>query len=315
MDQRTLGRSSLSIAPLALGGNVFGWTADAATSFRILDAFVDGGFNLIDTANVYSRWAPGHTGGESETVIGDWLQKSGKRNRVVIATKVGMEMTPQDKGLSKAYIIRAAEESLARLRIDCIDLYFSHTDDNDTPLAETLEAHDQLVRQGKVRIIGASNYSAERLTEALGVSEANGYARYEVLQPLYNLYDRDTYESALQALCVEQQVSVTPYFGLASGFLTGKYRTEADLEGRTRGGGVKKYVNERGLRILATLDQVGSRVNATPAQVALAWLMTRPAVAAPIASATSVAQLEELMKAPSVALDAEAMSLLEKASA
>lgn len=315
MDQRTLGRSSLSIAPLALGGNVFGWTADAATSFRILDAFVDGGFNLIDTANVYSRWAPGHTGGESETVIGDWLQKSGKRNRVVIATKVGMEMTPQDKGLSKAYIIRAAEESLARLRIDCIDLYFSHTDDNDTPLAETLEAHDQLVRQGKVRIIGASNYSAERLTEALGVSEANGYARYEVLQPLYNLYDRDTYESALQALCVEQQVSVTPYFGLASGFLTGKYRTEADLEGRTRGGGVKKYVNERGLRILATLDQVGSRVNATPAQVALAWLMTRPAVAAPIASATSVAQLEELMKASSVALDAEAMSLLEKASA
>jgi aryl-alcohol dehydrogenase-like predicted oxidoreductase len=315
MNKRRLGGSELEIAPLALGGNVFGWTADEPTSFRLLDAFVDAGFNLIDTANVYSKWAPGHHGGESETIIGKWLTQSGKRGQVVIATKVGLEMSPADKGLSKAYILRAVEESLQRLQIDCIDLYFSHTDDLDTPIDETLEAHTQLVRQGKVRVIGASNFSAERLSEAMQASAKHGCARYECLQPLYNLYDRTGYESGLEAVCHEHGIGVVSYYGLACGFLTGKYRSEADLAGRTRAGRVKTYLTERGFRILAALDEVARRQDATPAQAALAWVMARPGITAPIASATSLAQLEELMAAAALQLDPTSIALLNAASA
>ncbi|MFS8087347.1 MAG: aldo/keto reductase [Acidobacteriota bacterium] len=314
MNKRRLGGSELAVAPLALGGNVFGWTADAATSFQLLDAFVDAGFNLIDTADVYSKWQPGHRGGESETIIGDWLQQSGKRDRVVIATKVGLEMGPEDKGLAKAYILRAVEASLRRLQIECIDLYFSHTDDLGTPMDETLEAHTQLVRQGKVRVIGASNFSAERLAEAMQASAGHGYARYECLQPLYNLCDRSAYEVTLEAACRDHGIGVTPYFGLACGFLTGKYRTEADLAGRARAGRVKTYLNERGMRILAALDDVARRLDATPAQVALAWVLAQPGITAPIASATSLAQLEELMAAAGLRLDPPAITLLDAAS-
>jgi aryl-alcohol dehydrogenase-like predicted oxidoreductase len=314
MKKRRLGGSELEVAPLALGGNVFGWTADEPTSFRLLDAFVDAGFNLIDTANIYSKWQPGHRGGESETIIGNWLQQSGKRDRVIVATKVGMEMSPEDKGLSKAYILRAVEESLQRLQIDCIDLYFSHTDDLTTPVDETLEAHTQLVRQGKVRVIGASNFSAERLSEAMQASARHGYARYECLQPLYNLYDRSDYESGLEAVCRDHGIGVVPYFGLACGFLTGKYRSEADLAGRARAGRVKTYMNERGMRILAALDEVAKRQSATPAQAALAWVMARPGITAPIASATSLAQLEELMAAAELQLDQRSIALLNMAS-
>ena len=314
MQKRTLGRSSLSVAPIALGGNVFGWTADRATSFRILDAFVDRGFNMIDTANSYSRWVPGNNGGESETIIGDWLKSSGKRDQVVIATKVGMEMHGE-QGLKKEYILRACEASLARLGVECIDLYFSHTDDASTPLDETLEAHTQLVKDGKVRIIGASNYSAERLAEALSISTARGFARYEVLQPLYNLYDRAPYEAAVMKLCVDESISVTPYYGLAAGFLTGKYRTEKDLEGRPRAARIKSsYLNERGLRILSAIDGVAAAIGASPAQVSLTWVMKRPGIAATITSATSVAQLDELMKSVELDLDAGMMSTLDTAS-
>lgn len=315
MNKRRLGGSDLLVAPLALGGNVFGWTADEPTSFRILDAFVDAGFNLVDTANVYSKWVPGHRGGESETIIGKWLRQSGKRDQVVIATKVGMEMPPGDQGLASAYILRAVEESLQRLGIDCIDLYYSHADDPATPMEETLAAYTQLVRQGKVRVIGASNFSAERLVEAARVSAQHGYARYECLQPLYNLCDRSPYESALEATCNDLALGVVPYFGLACGFLTGKYRSEADLAGKARAGRVKSYMNERGMRILAALDAVAKRQDATPAQVALAWEMARPGITAPIASATSVAQLDEIMPAAALRLDAAAITELNAASA
>jgi len=294
-----------------LGTNVFGWTADQAASFRILDAFVDAGFNFIDTADVYSRWAPGHTGGESETIIGKW----GKRDKLIIATKVGGEMATDKKGLSKSYILRAVEDSLQRLQTDYIDLYQSHYDDPTTPLEETLEAYDQLIKQGKVRAIGASNYTAERLAEALQVSERNGYPRYESLQPLYNLYDRAEYEAELEPLCLDKGLGVIPYFSLASGFLTGKYRSESDLSKSPRGARVKKYMDERGFRILAALDEVAQRHHATPAKVALAWLMARPSVTAPIASATTVDQLRDLIEATRLRLDAASIDQLNRASA
>jgi aryl-alcohol dehydrogenase-like predicted oxidoreductase len=314
MNRRTLGRSTIEVAPLALGCNVFGWTVDQAGAFRILDAFVDHGFNMIDTANTYPRWVPGNKGGESEAIIGAWLKATGKRDRVVIATKVGMEMH-DGKGLSKAYMMRSVEDSLQRLGVDCIDIYFSHTDDAVTPLQETLEAHTALIRQGKVRIAGASNYSAERLAESLSISRTNGLERYEVLQPLYNLYDRTGFESKLMQLCVDAEVAVTPFYGLAAGFLTGKYRTEADLEGKARAGRIKtSYLNDRGLRVLAAIDRVAAALHATPAQVALAWLMRRPAIAAPITSATSVAQLEELMKSVTLPLDDAMMAALDAGS-
>lgn len=312
--KRKLGSSGLEVAPLAFGGNVFGWTVDESTAFRLLDVFVDAGFNLIDTADVYSKWAPGNRGGESESLIGRWLKRSGKRQQAVIATKVGMEMATNKKGLAKAYILNAAEDSLKRLQTDCIDLYQSHVDDPSTPVEDTLEAYDQLVRQGKVRAIGASNYKPERLKEALEASKRRGFPRYESLQPHYNLYERADYEANLEAVCVEYGLGVIPYFSLASGFLTGKYRSEADLSKSNRGPRVKKYLNDRGFRILAALDQVAQRYQATPGQIALAWLMARPRITAPIASATSSKQLDELIGATRMKLDDEAMTELNRAS-
>jgi aryl-alcohol dehydrogenase-like predicted oxidoreductase len=313
MQMRKLGRSGLTVAPLALGGNVFGWTADEPTSFAVLDAFVAGGFNLIDTADVYSRWVPGHSGGESESVIGRWLKSRGRRDRVVIASKVGMDMGPTEQGLSKAWILRAAERSLARLQTDHIDLYQAHADDPGTPQDETLEAFALLVRQGKVRAIGASNFGAPRLASALAVSSARSLPRYECLQPEYNLYARAGFEAELAALCQREELGVLPYFGLAAGFLTGKYRSTADLGKSPRGERVKDMLNPRGLRILAALDAAAAELNATPAQVALGWLMQR--VTAPIASATSVAQLEELMFAAQLELPRAQIWRLETASA
>jgi aryl-alcohol dehydrogenase-like predicted oxidoreductase len=315
MEKRKLGRSGISIAPLMLGGNVFGWTADEATSFSILDAFVAGGFDAIDTADVYSRWIPGHIGGESETVLGAWLKARGNRDKVVIATKLGMDMGGENKGLSAAYMVQAAEASLKRLQSDYIDLYQSHRDDDATPLDETLEAYSRLIKAGKVRAIGASNYSAERLAEALKVSRDAGLPRYETLQPLYNLSDRAGFEGPLQDLCVTEDIGVIPFYGLASGFLTGKYRTEADFGKSPRGRGMAKYLNDRGLRILDALDRVSAAHSATQAQVALAWLAAQPAIAAPIASATSVAQLEDIMGAARLTLGAGDLKALTEASA
>jgi aryl-alcohol dehydrogenase-like predicted oxidoreductase len=315
MRTRKLGNSGLQVGPLAFGGNVFDWTADEPTSFRLLDAFVAAGFNLIDTADVYSRWAPGHQGGESETILGKWLRKSGKRDQVVVATKVGLEMGSDEKGLSRAYIFRAAERSLQRLQTDCIDLYQSHTDDEATPLEETLGAFAELTKQGKVRAVGASNYSAERLAKALRVSRENGLPRYECLQPLYNLYDRAPFEEALEPLCVKEGLGVITYFSLAAGFLTGKYRSEADLSKSPRGAKVKNYLNDRGQRILRALDEVAGRCRSTPARVALAWLLARPSVTAPIASATSLEQFKDLVEATQLELDATAVKWLNEASA
>ena len=314
MTTRNLGTSTLKVSPLCLGTNVFGWTIDEKTSASILDAFVAAGLNFIDTADIYSTWVPGHKGGESETIIGNWMKRSGNRSKVVIATKVGMEMGQNDKGLSKAYILRAVERSLQRLQTDYVDLYQSHKDDPTTPLEETLEASAQLIKQGKVRVIGASNYTAERLTAALEVSKQQGLPRYESLQPHYNLNERAGYEAALEPLCLEENLGVIPYFSLASGFLTGKYRSEADLSKSPRGQGVKKYLNERGFRILAALDRVAQNLNATPGKVALAWLMARPSITAPIASATTVEQLRDLIDATSLKLDAESIQLLNQAS-
>ena len=315
MEKRKLGNSGIEVAPLSFGGNVFGWTVDEPTGFKLLDAFVDAGFNLIDTADVYPKWAPGCQGGESEALIGKWLERSGRRNDVIIATKVGMEFAPERKGLAKDYILRSAEESLRRLRTDRIDLYQSHKDDPETPLEETLGAYEQLIREGKVRAIGASNYSAERLRQALEVSEKNGLPRYESLQPQYSLAERAGYEAALEPLCREKNLGVITYFSLASGFLTGKYRSEADLAKSERGKSVKKYLDERGFRILAALDDVAKRLGSTPARVAIAWLIARPGVTAPIASATALGQLNDLVEAARLELDAAAIEQLNQASA
>lgn len=314
MKTRQLGSSGLNVSPLCLGGNVFGWTADERTSFAILDALVASGFNFIDTADMYSTWVPGHKGGESETIIGNWLKRTGNRSKVIIATKVGKEMGPNDKGLSKPYIFRAVERSLERLQTDYIDLYQSHADDDATPIEQTLEAYAELIRQGKVRAIGASNYTAERLAAALQASERDGYPRYESLQPHYNLYERTGYEAALEPLCLAKGLGVIPYFSLASGFLTGKYRSEKDLAKSPRGQGVKKYLDHRGLRILAALDQVAREKHATPGKVALAWLLARPSITAPIASATNVEQLHDLIDATNLALDRASIELLNQAS-
>ncbi len=314
MRTRSLGNSGLEVAPLAFGGNVFGWTVDERTSFSLLDAFIAAGFNLIDTADVYSRFAPGNRGGESETIIGKWLRQGGRRDKVIIATKVGLEMDPRSKGLSSAYIVRAAEDSLKRLQTTYIDLYQSHRDDPDTPLDETLQAYAQLIEQGKVRAIGASNYSAERLSHALAVSRRHGLPRYECLQMEYNLYDREEYEQKLEPVCIENGLGVLSYFSLASGFLTGKYKSEADVANKARGDFVKKYLNDRGSRIIDALDQVAKQLHATAAQVALAWLMARRTVTAPIASATNLAQLKELIGATKLELDEASMKLLNRAS-
>jgi len=317
IQQREIGRSGLHVAPLALGGNVFGWTADEATSFAVLDAFVDGGFQLIDTADVYSRWAPGHQGGESEAVIGRWLKASGKRDRVVLATKVGKPMGDEGSGktgLSRRWIRQAVHDSLTRLQTDHIDLYQSHDDDAATPLEETMAAFAELIKEGKVRALGASNFTAARLAEANAVAAKLGVPRYECLQPHYNLVERQVYEAELEPLCRAQQIGVINFFGLARGFLTGKYRSEADLGKSIRGGGVKKYLEPHPMRVLAALDAVAAGLNATPAQVALAWQMARPGITAPIASATGVAQLQELMGAARLVLSPAQIGALDAAS-
>ncbi len=311
IERRKLGSTGFEVAPLALGGNVFGWTADEKASFAVLDAFVAGGGDLIDTADSYSRWAPGHQGGESEIVIGHWIDRRGHHSDVLIATKVGSDMGHGHKILRKDYILKMAEESLWRLQVDCIDLYQSHWDDEHTPLEETLAAYDQLLRQGKIRAIGASNLSAARLKHALEVSATHGLPSYATLQPHYNLYERASFEGELQQLCVRENIGVICYFALASGFLTGKYRSEADFAKSKRGEGMKKFLNPRGMKILDALEAVARRLSVTPAQVALAWLMAQPGVTAPIASATSVAQLEQLLPAMTLRLDAEAMRALD----
>lgn len=314
MNRRKLGNSGLETGPLALGGNVFGWTADEPMSFKLLDAFVASGLNLIDTADVYSKWIPGHKGGESETIIGNWLQQRNVRGKVLIATKVGVEMGPGEGGLSKTYILREVERSLSRLKTDYIDLYQSHRDDTETSFEETLEAYEELIKAGKVRAIGASNYKADRLAESLKVSAARGLPRYETLQPWYNLYDRADFEGGLAELCERENIGVIPYFSLASGFLTGKYRTAKDLEGRARAYRVKDMMNERGFRILKALDKVSAELGATPAQVSLAWLLAH-GVAAPIASATNLDQLKEIIGGTTLNLSPEAVRLLDDASA
>jgi aryl-alcohol dehydrogenase-like predicted oxidoreductase len=315
MEKRKLAEG-IYVAPLAFGGNVFGWTIDEASSFQLLDAFTGAGFNLIDTADVYSNWKPGNKGGESETIIGNWVKKRGNREKVVIATKVGGDMGQGKKSLDKKYILKAVEDSLRRLQTDYIDLYQSHWDDLDTPVEETIETFAQLVKEGKVKAIGASNLSAERLLQSIEFSEQNGLPRYETLQPEYNLYNRKKYEQEYEPICLQKGLSVLNYFALASGFLTGKYRTQEDVDKSARGGGVvKSYLNERGLRILNALDEVAKRYNTNPATVSLAWLIARPSITAPIASATSVQQLNELLKATQINLDKDAIDLLNKASA
>ncbi|NII72683.1 aryl-alcohol dehydrogenase-like predicted oxidoreductase [Dyella sp. SG562] len=314
MQHRRLGRSDLSIAPLAFGGNVFGWSVDEKRSFELLDQFVDAGFNLIDTADVYSAWAPGNRGGESETIIGKWLKQSGKRDRVVIATKVAKWV--EHRGLSPMNIQQAVEGSLKRLQTDHIDLYQAHEDDASVPLHETLGAFGRLIEQGKVRAIGASNYNADRFAEALEVSARHNLPRYESLQPEYNLVARDGYEQALEPLVLKEQVGVINYYALASGFLSGKYRSEADLgKSAARAGAVQKFLNPRGFGVLAALDDVAKAHRATPSQVALAWLMARPGITAPIASATNADQLNELLGAVRVQLSADEVAQLDLASA
>jgi aryl-alcohol dehydrogenase-like predicted oxidoreductase len=312
--KRVLGNSGLQVSTLCLGGNVFGWTADEPTSLQLLDAFVAAGMNFIDTADIYSKWVPGHKGGESETIIGNWLKKSGRRKDVVIATKVGMAM-PGGKGLSQKWIAQAVEASLRRLQTDYIDLYQAHEDDPGTPLEETLEAFAALVASGKVRALGASNYKAPRLREALEVSARNGWPRYESLQPWYNLCDRAEYETELEPLCLKENVGVISYYSLASGFLTGKYRSEEDFGQSPRGGRMSKYLNERGRRILGALDLVAKQHDSTPTSVALAWLIARPGITAPIASATKLPQLNDLVAATRLTLTQEELDLLNQASA
>ena len=316
MERRPLGRTGISIAPLVLGTNVFGWTIDEATSFSILDAFVDAGFDAIDTADVYSRWVPGNKGGESETIIGRWIQRNpSKRDRVHILTKVGSDMGGADrKGLSKRWILQEVEESLRRLQVDTIDLYQSHVPDPATPHEETLSAYDELIRAGKVRAIGASNYSAEQLRDALAASKQRTLPRYETLQPKYNLYDRSEYEGSVRDFAIREGLGVIPYYGLASGFLSGKYRTQADLAKSARGAGVAKYLDDRGQRILAALDTVATTHAAQPAEVALAWLMQREGVTAPIASATSREQLASLVRAAELKLSPDDVKTLDTAS-
>lgn len=315
MEQRSLGRSGITVPPLMFGGNVFGWTIDKAQSHRMLDRLVEAGLHAIDTADVYSAWAPGHQGGESETIIGEWLKASGKRRQVVIATKVGMKMGSGDQGLSRDWIMREVEASLRRLQTDVIDLYQAHKDDETVPLEETLGAFADLVKAGKVRAIGASNYSAPRLKQALEVSAREGLPRYETLQPLYNLMDRKVFEEALGPLCRAEGIGVINYYALASGFLSGKYRSEADFGKSKRGGNMGKYLTPRGHKVLAALDAVAGELAATPAQVAIAWLLAKPAVTAPIASATSAEQLEDLLRATALALNPAQVAALDAASA
>lgn len=315
MEKRKLGNSGIAVAPIAFGGNVFGWTIDEPTSFRLLDAFTGAGFNLVDTADVYSRWAPDNAGGESETIIGNWLKSRGNRDKVIIATKVGSDMGNGKVGLSRRHITEAVDASLKRLRTDYIDLYQTHFDDGSTPIDETLATYADLVKQGKVRAIGASNLSPDRLKASLEISRKQGYPRYETFQPNYNLYDRKDYEKDIEPIVTENGLGVINYYSLASGFLTGKYRSEADLGKSARGQGVKKYLDDRGFRILKALDEVSAKYGVKPAAVAIAWLQARPSITAPIASATNETQLEVLLSAAKLQLDGESVALLDEASA
>jgi len=316
MQQRPLGRTGLQIAPIVFGGNVFGWTADEKRSFELLDAFVDAGFNAIDTADVYSRWVPGHQGGESETLIGRWLKTNpARRRQVLLFTKVGMDMGDEHKGLGRLWIDRAVEDSLRRLQVDVIDLYQAHRPDPETSYEETLDAFDRLAKAGKIRAFGCSNFDARQLAEAQDSARINGLPAYQTLQPEYNLVDRASYDGPLRDLAIESGLGVIPYYSLASGFLTGKYRTEADLGQSARGGGVRKHLNPRGLRILGALDQVSQRHATQPAVVALAWLIGREGVTAPIASVTSVEQLKSFSAAAELVLSEADRVLLDQASA
>jgi aryl-alcohol dehydrogenase-like predicted oxidoreductase len=315
MEKRKLGKTGLEIAPLVFGGNVFGWTVDQTTSFKLLDAFAAAGFNSVDTADAYSRWVSGHKGGESEIIIGEWMKRSGNRNKVIVATKVGMDMGLLKKGLSKSHILRSAEDSLRRLKTDYIDLYQSHIDDSDTPLEETLGAYAELIKQGKVRAIGASNHKAERLVAALEISRKSGLPEYQTLQPNYSLIERAEYESNLEPVCVKEGLGVINYFPLAGGFLSGKYRSEKDAAGKPRARNVTKYLNERGFRIVEALVQVAKKYNATPARISLAWLLVRPSITAPIVSATNLEQLKDLISSVDLALDQDSIEFLNQASA
>lgn len=315
MKKRTLGASDLTVAPIAFGANVFGWTLDEQASFKILDEFVDHGFDLIDTADTYSTWVPGNKGGESETIIGNWLKNSGKRNQVIIATKLGGDMGQGKKDLSAAYVRKAVEASLKRLQVDHIDLYQTHYDDLDTPVEETLEALNKLVEEGKVRYIGTSNLSTERIKSSLEASAANNWASYISIQPLYNLHEREKFETEYRDLVRDHNLAVLNYYALASGFLSGKYRSEADLNKSQRGPGIKKYLDDRGLRILSALDEVSAAHGVSQATVAIAWLLHKPEVTAPIASATNSAQLEDLLKSANLELSSEDMAHLDDASA
>ncbi len=312
---RQLGDSGITVPRLTFGGNVFGWTVDEKTSFSLLDALVENGLFFIDTADVYSRWVPGNQGGESEAIIGKWLKQSGKRDRIVLATKVGMELSPEKTGLKPAYIRQAIEDSLRRLQTDVIDLYQAHRDDEQTPLADTLKAFDSLIKEGKVRAIGASNYSAARLQEALDVSSKEGLARYETLQPEYNLYDREGYENGLEQVAVKNGLGVINYYSLASGFLSGKYKKPQDAGKSPRGQAiVEKYLNERGSRIIEALEDIAASHDASATQVALAWQIARPSITAPIVSATSLAQLDELVKATQLELSKQEIEELARPS-
>ena len=315
MQKRKLGSSSLEVAPLTLGGNVFGWTIDEKKSFEILDAFIAAGFNLIDTADVYSRWAKGHSGGESETIIGNWMKQRSNRDKVIIATKAGGDMGQGKKDISKKHILKAAEDSLRRLQVDHIDLYQTHWDDNETPVEETLAAYQQLITEGKVSYIGASNLSPQRLLASLEASKKYGLPKYETFQPEYNLYAREGFEKELEKICLDNKIGVINYYSLAAGFLTGKYRSEADATKSVRGEGNKKYLNERGFKILKALDEVSKDYNSSPASIAIAWLIARPSVTAPIASATSLEQLDSLIKATQINLSEASIQLLNEASA
>ena len=315
MKTRKLGKSGLEISPLVFGGNIFGWTVDEAASFKLLDAFFAAGFNAVDTADAYSKWVPGHIGGESEIILGDWMKQRENRAKVIVMTKVGMDMGDGKKGLSKAHILRSAEDSLRRLQTDYIDLYQSHIDDPDTPFEETLGAYAELMKQGKVRAIGASNHKGERLAAALGLSRKTGLPAYQSLQPNYSLIERADYESSLEPICVKEGLGVINYFPLAGGFLTGKYRSESDAAGKARARNVTKYLNERGYKILGALDQVAANHHATPARVALAWFMSRPSITAPIVSATNLDQLNDLIASVELKLDSDSIELLNQASA
>jgi len=314
MEKRRLGQSSLEVPPITFGCNVFGWTADEKTSFALLDAWLDAGFNFLDTADVYARWVPGSTGGDSETIIGKWLKARGNRDKIVLATKLGIEMAPGKKGLSRKYMQEAVEASLRRLQTDYIDLYQSHRDDPDTPIEETLSAYADLVKAGKVREIGASNFSADRLAQSLKLSTEKGLPRYQSLQPQYNLVERTKFEGPLEDLVLKEKVGVIGYYSLASGFLSGKYRSKSDAEGKARGSRVEKYLNDYGLGVIKALDEVAHRYEAKPGQIAIAWLIARPSVTAPIVSATNLEQLGELVEAAEIELDAESIEKIDAAS-